>query len=84
MFNKGERDYSVDMMRSISCLVVVVTHVCASFLSYYPYDMSIGVTSGWLSLSTMKCISVSATNLFVMISGIFFLSPERDVSISKI
>lgn len=84
MFNMGERDYSVDMMRSISCFMVVATHVCASFLSYYPYDVSIGVTSGWLSLTTMKCISVSATNLFVMISGIFFLSPERDVSISKI
>ena len=84
MFGQSERDYSVDLMRSISCLLVVVTHACSFLCQRIPYDDAVGVTGEWLSLATLKCISVSATNLFLMISGIFFLSPERQVSISKI
>ncbi len=84
MFGKGERDYSVDLVRSISCLMVVAIHVCAFLMPKCPYDGAVGVTTDWLSLATLKCISVSATNIFLMISGIFFLSPERNVSIKKV
>ena len=80
----GERDYSVDLMRSISCLLVVIIHTCSFVSQKIPYDATIGVTGDWLSLTILKCVAVSATNLFLMISGIFFLSPERYVSISKI
>ena len=84
MFGRGERDYSVDLMRSISCFLVVAIHTCSFISARIPYDAAVGVTGEWLSLATLKCVSVSATNLFLMISGIFFLSPERHVSISKI
>lgn len=84
MFGSGSRDYSVDMMRCISCLFVVMTHTCSDMMVYFPYDEAVGVPDTWLTLVSIKCLVVSATNLFLMISGIFFLSPERDVSISKI
>ena len=84
MFGRGERDYSVDLMRSISCMLVVAIHTCSFLAQKIPYDAAVGVTTEWLSLTTLKCVAVSATNLFLMISGIFFLSPERNVSISKI
>ena len=84
MFGGSGRDHSVDMMRCISCLMVVVIHVCAYLMAKCPYDASAGVSGAWLSMAVLKCISASATNLFLMISGIFFLSPERDVPISRI
>ena len=84
MFGNGERDYSVDMMRSISCFMVVLTHTSLFLILTGPYDAPDGVSSDWLSLSFIRCLTVAATNLFLMISGIFFLSPERNVSISKI
>ncbi|MGX8773420.1 MAG: acyltransferase [Bacillota bacterium] len=84
MFGSGGRDYSVDVMRCISCFFVVATHTCSVMIVLFPYDEAIGVPSEWLSVEALKCLVVSATNLFLMISGIFFLSPEREVTISKI
>jgi len=84
MFGKGERDYSVDVVRSISCLMVVTGHVCSFMMERCPYDPAVGITETWNALATLRCMSVSATNMFLMISGIFFLSPERNVTISKI
>ena len=84
MFGSGQRDYSVDVMRSLSCLFVVMTHTCSCMIVLFPYDETVGVPDPWLSVEALKCLAVSATNLFLMISGIFFLSPERNVTISKI
>lgn len=84
MFGIGERDYSVDVMRCISCLMVVTTHTCANIMATFSSELPIDIEGQWLAFAALKCITVSATNLFVMISGIFFLSPERNVSISKI
>ena len=84
MFGTGERDYSVDMMRCISCFMVVAIHVCAWFMGWFPYDETQAISSTWIGLAILKSSTVSATNLFLMISGIFFLSPERNVTISKV
>lgn len=73
MFKKGTRDYSVDIMRCISCFMVVSGHVSVNMMGF-----------SWESMNLLRCLSVSATNLFLMISGIFFLSPEREIKISKI
>lgn len=84
MFGNGERDYSVDLMRSISCLMVVAGHMSGFLISWCMRSDTIAITDQWLGVTTIRCLAVSATNLFLMISGIFFLSPERNVSISKI
>ena len=84
MFTQGGRDYAVDLMRCISCFMVVAGHMSAFMISWQLRDGTVNLSSQWYLLTTMDCISVSATNLFLMISGIFFLSPERGVSISKI
>ena len=84
MFGQGERDYSVDFVRSFSCLMVVAIHASGLLMAKIPYDAAVGVSREWLSLAVMRCTTVAATNIFLMISGIFFLSPERNVSISKL
>ena len=84
MFGKGERDYSVDLVRSFSCLMVVAIHASGLMMARIPYDAAAGVSGDWLHLALMRCTTVAATNIFLMISGIFFLSPERNVSISKV
>ena len=80
----GGRDYSVDMMRCISCMMVVAIHACAMSARYYPFDSIDTISETWMSVSFLKSATVSATNLFLMISGIFFLSPERNVTPSKV
>lgn len=79
MFGTGERDYSVDIMRCISCFMVVVIHVCSTLMAYFPFESVDTISFTWKALAFLKSSTVSATNLFLMISGIFFLSPERNV-----
>ena len=84
MFGNGERDYSVDMMRSLSCLMVVAVHTASMTLTKIDATPDVDNTALWTDTIMLKCATVSATNLFLMISGIFFLSPERNVTISKV
>ncbi len=84
MFGSGERDYAVDMMRCISCFMVVAVHMASNTIYRVPVDDPDLIPSIWYCGLMMKCVTVSATNLFLMISGIFFLSPERNVTPKKV
>ena len=82
MFGGGRRDWSVDVLRCVSCFMVCGLH---AFIFSQRYDIATGVgPSPWTDYLVMRMFFGSPTVLFVMVSGIFFLSPERNVTASKV
>lgn len=82
MFGGGKRDWSVDVLRCTSCFMVCGLHAFIHTLYYnIPVDAQ---SSEWLHYLLYRMIFGSPTVLFVMVSGIFFLSPERNVTAKKV
>ena len=82
MFQGGKRDWSVDVLRCVSCFMVCAIHATDS-------TVTTGIVSGFGLTDCMyhivfRTILGSPTVLFVIVSGIFFLSPERHVTPKKI
>ena len=81
---KGDRDYSVDIIRCISCMMVIATHMFWFLEPDQGYTaMAEGSTAHYLTLLCRSTFT-AGTIIFVMISGIFFLAPERQVTARKI
>lgn len=83
MFSKENRDWSVDLLRVFSCFMVCIVHAAGRTLPGY-YDSVVLGSTDWLFVTLYRGIFASGTVLFVMISGIFFLSPERNVTAKKV
>lgn len=84
IFQGGERDYSVDIVRCVSCFMVIAGHTfwfIAPASGFSP--MEPGCTAHYLSL-LLRCTFTCGTDIFLMISGIFFLAPERNIRPAKI
>ena len=82
MFGGGRRDWSVDVLRCVSCFMVCGLH---AFIFTQRYDIATGIgPSPWTDYMIFRMFFASPTVLFVMVSGIFFLSPERNVTASKV
>lgn len=65
--------------------MVVMIH--ASKMCVQMYSEQLGIVPGtgvWLGLVGYRAIFVAPTVLFIMISGIFFLTPQRDVTARKV
>lgn len=82
MFLGGHRDWSVDVLRCLSCFMVCGLH---AFIFAYRYGIYSDVgPADWTYIFVYRMIFSSPTVLFVMVSGIFFLSPERNVTAPKV
>ena len=84
LFVRGGRDYSVDILRCISCLIVVLVHATRFSMPYYGYDVVEAGSTEWHVLAGYMALFSSPTDLFVMVSGIFFLTPQRNVTPKKL
>lgn len=82
MFGGGGRDWSVDVLRCISCFMVCAIH--ATDFAVTREIRCNGPLSDCMYHIVYRTILGSPTVLFVMVSGIFFLSPERRVVPGKI
>lgn len=82
-FGQGERDYSVDILRIFSCFMVILVH-CTAFFMPFKYGIVEEGTTLYYVTFFYRSLFASPTVLFVMVSGIFFLTPGRKVSIKKI
>lgn len=82
MFLHGNRDWSVDVLRCLSCFMVCALHANI-FSMHYGIETTLGPTE-WTHYFFNRMLFGSPTVLFVMVSGIFFLSPERNVTASKV
>ncbi len=83
MFGEGGRDYSVDLLRITSCFIVILMHSSLMQLPSYFAISEPGTTDYYWTVFFRTAFS-APTVLFVMVSGIFFLTPTRKVTIKKI
>ena len=78
----NNRNISLDLMRILACLAVIVVHTAGTGLMPgrdYPL-MSVE----WITCFVWRSLSGWAVPLFVMITGSIFLDPLKDVTITKL
>lgn len=68
-----------DILRIIAIFAVIVIHATANILTACPSG-----TAVWQQTNILSAAARFAVPVFFMVSGIFFLDPERDVSVKKI
>ena len=79
MNTKKQRQISLDLVRIIAMLAVILVHVCGIEIdSLGPSDVN------WRILVLQRALVTWEVPIFVMISGRFFLDPERNITFSKI
>jgi len=77
--NKKEHKYWVDMLRIISSYMVILVHSTSHRVEAVQI-----LTSQWDGLVFWDSLCRSCVPLFIMISGIFFLDPEKEIPLSKL
>lgn len=74
-----DRKIYIDLLRIIATFLVIAVHVSGFGLKYTEIN-----TFNWQCLNFYYSITSCGVPLFVMISGIFFLNPSKNISIKKI
>lgn len=73
------RQIEFDLLRVIAMIAVIVTHVCGSQIHELPVT-----SSDFIWLNMIRAALTWEVPIFVMISGRFFLMPEKDYTVKKI
>ena len=76
---KTERTLYYDAMRVFACFSVVFLHTASQQLYFVPYG-----NRGWLTLMFFDAAARFTVPVFVLISGAFFLDPERSFSLRSL
>ena len=74
--NKKERDYAIDIIRIIACLIVIANHCCLQAFNEYYSEVD------WSRLFE-KCFLTDAIPLFFMITGFFIVNGRNYKKIWK-
>ncbi len=75
----NQRDISIDMLRILSIFFMMLLHVSAHNLSL------VSVTSfSWQVFNVYDSISRFCVPVFIMISGVYFLDPKKNISLKDI
>ena len=76
------RDFSLDIMRIIACLAVIMLHTSGTgFIPGRDYPL---LSVEWVTCFVWNSLSSWAVPLFVMISGSIFLDSKKEVTIIKL
>jgi len=75
---KRERQYWIDALRILASYMVVLVHSS----SYAIFEVPI-FTLKWYGLMFWDAMNRTCVPLFIMISGILFLNPDKEISVSK-
>lgn len=74
-----KRETELDILRLIAMLAVILVHVCGGQVKTLP------VTDfDWKTMVFLRSIVTWEVPVYIMISGRFFLDPERDITNSKL
>lgn len=68
-----------DILRTSAVIAVILIHICA--FGFCNYDVN---SSDWQIVNALKSLTGWAVPTFVMISGMFFLDPQKEISVSKL
>ena len=70
-----QREYGIDLLRICAAFMVVLIHVSADPWPHYAYD-----STEWFVCHFFDSLARSAVPLFVMISGMFLLNPNKELT----
>ena len=70
-----QRDYGIDLLRICAAFLVVLIHLSAEHWLNYSYN-----STEWFVCHFFDSIGRSAVPLFVMISGMFLLNPDKELT----
>lgn len=78
--------YSIDCLRIVACILVVLTHICCYGMVDESLDIPISIFSvnDFQIYNFFTCLSQPAVAIFIMISGSFMLDPKINVTKEKI
>lgn len=68
-----------DILRVLAVFAIMATHICAYFFYNDPVS-----SLGWQIANIYDSLTRWAVPVFIMISGMFFLNPQKEVSIQKL
>lgn len=74
-----KRQIEFDLLRLVAMIAVIVTHVCGSQIHDLPVT-----SSDFIWLNVIRAALTWDVPIFVMISGRFFLSPEKKITLHKL
>lgn len=70
-----QRDFGIDLLRICAAMMVILIHISAECWWSYPYD-----STEWFVCHFFDSLGRSAVPLFVMISGMFLLHPDKPLT----
>lgn len=74
-----KRETELDLLRIVALLIVIVVHVCGGAVQTLPVT-----DPDWQIMVLLRGFVSWEVPIYVMISGRFFLDPERDITFAKI
>lgn len=74
-----KRETELDILRIVALLAVILVHICGG-----PVDTIPPTTADWKIMVLLRGLVTWEVPVYVMISGRFFLDPERDITFTKI
>lgn len=76
--NQKNRDYSIDLLKAIAIIGVIVIHTCGGG---YNYPIA---SFNWISTIFWGSLTRASVPIFFMCSGALMLNPEKDLSLQKL
>ncbi len=76
---REDRKLHIDLLRIVACISVIMLHSA----SQYWYELPV-TDAGWMVYNTWDALSRFGVPIFVMISGMLFLSQEGEVNLRKL
>lgn len=81
MNDTQQRNYSMDLLRIMACLGVILMHVASSFFSHnYVREGNLD----WICCVTLYHAFVCSVPIFAMITGFLFLNPQKELPIKRL
>ena len=68
-----------DILRIMAVFAVMMTHICA--YGFFNYEIS---SANWQIANALDCLTRWAVPVFIMISGMFFLDPQKEITLKKL
>jgi surface polysaccharide O-acyltransferase-like enzyme len=76
-----QRNYSMDVLRIVACLGVVLHHVTSSMYAMGYVDSG---SKEWMFNTALYNFTKWSVPIFVMITGFFFLNPAKELPLKKL
>lgn len=75
----AQRTHYADLLRISAAFMVVLLHVAAQYWAAVPVD-----SAEWFTFHAYDSAARPAVSIFVMISGMFLLDPNKEIPLSKL